>query len=120
MAAEDPTAPTAGARDASAPDVSAPGVSAPDAGTASAVDFYWRPGCGFCSMLRRKLARRDIPVREHNIWEDPEAAAVVRAAASGNETVPTVGVAGHHLVNPSLREVERLLAEHAPALLGGR
>lgn len=86
----------------------------------AAVDFYWRPGCGFCSMLRRGLRRRGIPVQEHNIWEDPDAAAVVRAAASGNETVPTVGIAGRYLVNPSAGAVERLVAEVAPALLAER
>ena len=33
-----------------------------------------------------------IPNRRVNIWRDPDAAARVRAAAGGNETVPTVVV----------------------------
>jgi len=82
-----------------------------------AVDVYWRPGCGFCSMLRRGLERRAIPVRLHDIWQDPDAAAIVRSVARGNETVPTVVVGGRSLVNPSAGEVEALLAEVAPHLL---
>ncbi|MEI2696974.1 MAG: hypothetical protein V9E94_01050 [Microthrixaceae bacterium] len=28
------------------------------------VTVYWRPGCGFCSMLRHKLKRTDLTYRE--------------------------------------------------------
>jgi hypothetical protein len=56
-------------------------------------------------------------VREVNIWEDPEAAARVRAVARGNETVPTVFVGEHALVNPSIRQVTALVRETAPHLL---
>ena len=84
-----------------------------------AVEFYWRPGCPFCVALRRRLRRRGIPLREVNIWEDPEAAARVRGAAGGNETVPTVFVGEHALVNPSIGQVEALLRESAPHLLDG-
>ena len=47
--------------------------------TADAVHFYWRPGCGFCSMLRRGLDKAGIETVDHNIWDDPADAAVVRA-----------------------------------------
>ena len=40
-----------------------------------------------------------------DIWSDPEAAAFVRGHADGNETVPTVDVAGTVLVNPPARRV---------------
>lgn len=84
------------------------------------VDFYWRPGCPFCTMLKRSVTKRGIPVEYHNIWEDPDAAAVVRSATGGNETVPTVGIAGHMLVNPPIKVVEELVrklnsGELAPA-----
>ncbi|MFB9902719.1 glutaredoxin family protein [Allokutzneria oryzae] len=69
------------------------------------VEFYWRPGCGFCSALRAGLSRTDLTVREVNIWEDPDAAARVRAVANGNEVVPTVFVGEKSLVNPSVAEV---------------
>lgn len=75
------------------------------------VDFYWRPGCPFCMMLKRALKKRKVPVEYHNIWDDPDAAATVRAAAGGSETVPTVGIAGHMLVNPPARLVEELVAK---------
>lgn len=87
----------------------APGVDA--------VTFCWRPGCGFCAMLRRGLRRRGIPLDERNIWTDDEAAAVVRAATGGDETVPTVVVDGVALVNPRPGQVEQLLRQRAPHLL---
>jgi mycoredoxin len=71
---------------------------------------YWRPGCGFCSMLRAGLQREGISYREVNIWEDPDAAAFVRSVARGNETVPTVTVGSVSLVNPTAGEVVALLA----------
>lgn len=67
--------------------------------------------------LRRGLRRKGIPVAEVNIWENPEAAARVRSAASGNETVPTVFVGDHALVNPSVAQVTSLLRSVAPELL---
>ncbi len=85
-----------------------------------AVDVYWRPGCGFCRSLVRSLERREIPMRFHNIWEDPHAAAVVRSVARGNETVPTVVIGDRSLVNPSAQAVEQVLGEIAPNLLPAR
>ena len=52
-----------------------------------------------------------------NIWEDPDAAARVRAVAGGNETVPTVFVGEHALVNPNIKQVTDLVRETAPHLL---
>lgn len=71
----------------------------------SDVTVYWRPGCPFCSRLRRDLRGLGLPVTEINIWDDPSAAAVVRAAANGNETVPTVVIGSTALVNPSAQAV---------------
>ncbi len=78
---------------------------------------YWRPGCGFCSMLRSQLDRANVSHRLVNIWDSPEAAAAVRAIANGNETVPTVQIGPVGLVNPSLREVVTAAAAHAPGAL---
>lgn len=86
----------------------------------SAVEFYWRPGCGFCMMLRAHLEQAGLPLREVNIWEDDSAAARVRAAADGNETVPTVFVGPAALVNPDIDEVLAAVRAHAPQLLGTR
>ncbi len=72
------------------------------------VVLYTRPGCPYCFLLRRGLRRRGLTFTEINIWEDPAAAAAVRAAAGGNETVPTVNVAGQWLVNPSAAQAEQL------------
>jgi glutaredoxin len=90
-----------------APD--APDGADADATGVAPVTFFWRPGCGFCSRLRRDLVGAGVELDERNIWEDPEAAAFVRSVARGNETVPTVVVRGTALVNPPAREVVALL-----------
>jgi mycoredoxin len=76
--------------------------------TQSLITVYTRPGCPYCYLLRLGLRRRSLLFTEINIWTDPDAAAIVRAAADGNETVPTVLVAGQWLVNPRAAQVERL------------
>ena len=81
------------------------------------IDLYWRPGCGFCSMLRGQLDKLGIERVDHNIWDDPSQADVVRQYANGNETVPTVVVGGVGLVNPSAPALAAHLANHAPHLL---
>jgi len=85
--------------------------------TPSQIDLYWRPGCGFCSMLRGQLDKLGIERVEHNIWDEPSQADVVRQYANGNETVPTVVVGGVGLVNPSAPALAAHLATHAPHLL---
>lgn len=87
------------------------------AGSDVTIDLYWRPGCGFCSMLRRGLAKRGIDTVDHNIWDSAADADIVRQHSRGNETVPTVVIAGIGLVNPTVGQVEALVAEHAPHLL---
>lgn len=87
--------------------------------TETAIEFYWRPGCPYCRALRGPLRRSGLPVREINIWEDPQAAARVRSVADGNETVPTVVVGTHAMVNPSMGQVLAAVREHAPGLAAG-
>ncbi|GAA1200946.1 glutaredoxin domain-containing protein [Prauserella alba] len=82
------------------------------------IEFYWRPGCPFCMMLEAQLDATDLPVLKINIWEEQGAAERVRAAAGGNETVPTVYVGEHSLVNPSIAQLEELVRTEAPQLLG--
>lgn len=81
------------------------------------IDLYWRPGCGFCSSLRRGLDKLGVERVEHNIWDEPNGAATVRQFANGNETVPTVVVGGKGLVNPSPNDLVAFLAENAPHLV---
>jgi mycoredoxin len=71
--------------------------------------MYARPGCPFCTMLRADLAAAGLAYRERDIWQDPSAAAAVRAVAHGNETVPTINIGDVWLVNPSVDEVRQAL-----------
>ncbi|GGO20875.1 membrane protein [Micromonospora parathelypteridis] len=79
-------------------------VEAAEAQRASAADgrpiVYWRPGCRYCLQLRFSLGRLARRAHWVDIWLDPAGAAAVRAVASGNETVPTVVLAGQAVVNP--------------------
>lgn len=76
-----------------------------DDGVEPTIIVYWRPGCPFCSRLRRGLARAGVTTMEVNIWEDSSGAALVRSVANGNETVPTVTVGAKSMVNPSVQSV---------------
>jgi glutaredoxin len=78
--------------------------------------LYVRPGCPFCVALRWRLRRSGLPVREVDIWDDPAAAAVVRAATGGDETVPTVRIGPVTLVNPGMGQIRSAVQGHAPWL----
>ncbi|MFE7114759.1 glutaredoxin domain-containing protein [Streptomyces sp. NPDC057654] len=80
-------------------------IGAQEAQRRSAADgrpvVFWRPGCKYCIRLRIRLGRKARQLYWVNIWRDPAAAAAVRAANDGNETVPTVVVAGRPHTNPN-------------------
>ena len=71
-------------------------------------------------MGARPLNKNRIPFEAVNIWENPEAAARVRAVADGYETVPTFFIGERVLVNPSVDQVEATLREVAPQALANR
>jgi len=82
------------------------------------ITVYWRPGCPFCSSLHRAMVQADLQFEMRNIWEDPDAAAFVRSVARGNETVPTVTVGDVAMVNPSVGELQRAIAQAASSSEG--
>ncbi|WP_081241004.1 glutaredoxin domain-containing protein [Streptomyces viridosporus] len=79
-------------------------ISALEAQRRSAADgrpvVFWRPGCTYCLQLRIRLGRSARQLHWVDIWRDPAGAAAVREANDGNETVPTVVVAGRPHTNP--------------------
>ncbi len=66
--------------------------------------------------LERGLRRLGVPIDKRNIWEDPDAAAVVRSVARGHETVPTVVVGDVAMVNPRVNDVLAAIRTEAPHL----
>lgn len=72
---------------------------------APAVEVFWRPGCPFCLELRLGLTALGVQATWRNIWDDPQAAALVRAHNQGDETVPTVRIGDTMLTNPSASAV---------------
>ncbi|WP_055527705.1 glutaredoxin domain-containing protein [Streptomyces graminilatus] len=95
-------------------------IGAREAERRSAVDgrpvVFWRPGCTYCMRLRVRLGRRARQLHWVNIWRDPEGAAAVRAANDGNETVPTVVVAGLPHTNPDPDWVREQLSPPSPSV----
>jgi mycoredoxin len=81
------------------------------------VVIYWRPDCVFCLNLLLGLKFTRLRYRKVDIRKDPDARAFVRSVADGNETVPTVVVAGRALVNPSKRQLLVVVRAHAPHAL---
>jgi glutaredoxin len=75
--------------------------------------LYWRPGCPYCLKLKARLRLGRVPFEAVNIWADPDAAGVVRAANNGDELVPTVGIGDRYLSNPTYREVRAALDRSA-------
>ncbi|MEU0280893.1 glutaredoxin domain-containing protein [Streptomyces sp. NPDC006195] len=92
-------------------------ISALEAQRRSAVDgrpvVYWRSGCKYCLRLRVRLGRSARQLHWVDIWRDPAGAEAVRAANEGNETVPTVFVAGRPHVNPDPEWVREQLLPSA-------
>ncbi|MEU1180797.1 glutaredoxin domain-containing protein [Streptomyces sp. NPDC005820] len=92
-------------------------IGAVEARRRSAVDgrpvVHWRPGCAYCLRLRMRLGSRARRAHWVDIWRDPEGAAAVRAVNDGNETVPTVVVAGRSHVNPDPAWVREQLSRSA-------
>jgi mycoredoxin len=60
--------------------------------------------------LQRRLDAAGIEYSPRNIWEDADAAAWVRSVNRGNETVPTLDIAGTALTNPTIDEVRTALS----------
>jgi mycoredoxin len=74
----------------------------------------------FCLDLLLRLTFTRLRYRKVNIRKDPRARAFVRSVAAGNETVPTVVVAGRALVNPSMRQLIEAVRTYAPHALGAQ
>ncbi|MFF1449749.1 glutaredoxin domain-containing protein [Streptomyces sp. NPDC058274] len=89
-------------------------ISAVEAQSRSSVDrrpvVFWRSGCMYCLRLRFRLGRRARQLHWVDIWRDEAGAAAVRAANDGNETVPTVFVAGRPHTNPDPEWVREQLS----------
>ncbi len=80
----------------------------PAAGTVTMFSTTW---CGYCRRLKTQLDSAGIGYTEVDIEERPETASFVEHVNGGNQTVPTVLFPdGTALTNPSLRDVQRVLA----------
>ena len=75
---------------------------------------YSTPWCGYCTRLKKQLAREGVAFAEVDIEQDPSAEELVKTVNGGNATVPTLVFAdGSAMTNPSLREVLAKVREAA-------
>lgn len=75
------------------------------------VTVYSTQWCGYCVQLKRQMDRAGIAYEAVDIQTDPASEELVRQANRGSATVPTLVFRdGSVLTNPSLREVNDLLA----------
>ncbi|MFE7049958.1 glutaredoxin domain-containing protein [Streptomyces californicus] len=82
---------------------------------AGTVTMYSTTWCGYCRRLKSQMDREGIAYNEVNIEHDPESAAFVEKANSGNQTVPTLLIVSPSgtesvMTNPSLAQVKQALA----------
>jgi mycoredoxin len=82
-----------------------------ESGADAVVEVFWRPGCPYCSALRRELTRHAVPSTWRNIWDDDQARAFVRTVNGGSETVPTVRIGEQTFINPRWSRIEPLLGD---------
>lgn len=74
--------------------------------------MYTTQTCGDCASLKAWLTKEQIPYREIQIEDDPDARRIVREAAGGYMSVPTVILPdGRVLIEPTPPEVRAALAK---------
>jgi len=79
----------------------------PPAGSVTLFTTTW---CGYCRRLKQQLDRAGVQFSEVDVEGDAAAAAFVRTANNGNETVPTVLFPdGSVVTNPTAAQVDSRL-----------
>lgn len=73
--------------------------------------IYSTVWCGYCTRLKRQLEREGVPFLAVDIEDDPDAAAFVKRANDGSQTVPTLRLPdGSTMTNPTLAQLKHRLA----------
>lgn len=67
--------------------------------------------------LERRLKNANVLFKKFNIYENKRDRAFVKSVANGNETVPTLRIGSRSLVNPSLGQVLKVMADEVPHLV---
>jgi hypothetical protein len=88
-----------------------------DPSPASAVEVYWRPGCGFCSTLLRGLRRSGLPLRGRHLARPRGGRAGPLPGGRQRDRPHRRDRRAHALVNPTVEEVLATVADQAPHLL---
>ena len=81
------------------------------------IDFFWRPGCGFCISRERRLESANIRFKKYNIWESKCDRSFVKLVANSNETISASRIGSTTLVHPSLGQVMKAMADEVPHLV---
>lgn len=89
------------------------GLSNPAANEETLV-MYTTAWCGDCVVTKRALSKLEVPFREVNIEENPDAAAYVMQVNGGRRSVPTLVYNGDaaSLSNFSRAKLDSFLSRH--------
>ncbi|MBL7202398.1 MAG: PDZ domain-containing protein [Anaerolineae bacterium] len=83
------------------------------------ITVYTTPTCGFCHQVKDYLNRRGVPFVEHDVSQEPQAAAEM-VRVSGQQGVPVVLIDGQVIVGADMARIDQLLAQRTsrPPRLG--
>jgi mycoredoxin len=78
---------------------------------ANAIQVYGTDWCGLTFSVREFLMKSRIPYDYYDIEQDPSAEEFVRTVSDGRRRFPLVLVDEEIIMNPTLKEVQRVLSE---------
>ncbi len=76
------------------------------------VAIYGNRWCGITQLIRRALDRAGIPYDYVDLDENPAVRTRLQALTGGRLRTPVVHIDGEWLMEPSLRQVQAVLARH--------
>lgn len=82
------------------------------------ITVYSTTWCGYCRTLKMFLTQNAVPFDEVDIEEQPQYGPLIEQVTGGYRTVPTVKIGEEYYVNPSGRDLRRILGlgqQPAPA-----
>jgi mycoredoxin len=86
--------------------------SRPTAVRSTPIAVYGNRWCGISQMIRRALERAGVDYAYVDLDLHPDAEDKLRLAAGGDLHTPVLYVDGEWLMEPSMRQVQQVLARH--------
>ena len=61
------------------------------------IDIYTSPLCGFCTVAKNLLIKKDLDFNEYDVLKDPSLKSIMIERANGSKTVPQIFINEHHI-----------------------